>query len=231
MTKNNQLKSYTHLPWEERIREEKLCWNNNYKRVAGFDEAGRGPLAGPVVAAAFIITPGFEMPGLNDSKQLTAKQRHHFYLELTAGSYEYGIGIIEAEEIDKINIYQASRQAMLIALKALQLAPDYLLVDALAIPETPIPQRAIIHGDALSVAIAAASVIAKYTRDSIMEQYDVLYPGYGFAKHKGYPTREHYQALEKYGPLPIHRRSFRLTTPKDNRESMDLFSDAEVIEN
>jgi ribonuclease HII len=229
LAKNIAAKSYLHLPWEERLLEEKCCWNNGYQRVAGFDEAGRGPLAGPVVAATFVIKPEFQLEGLNDSKQLTALQRQRFFQALTDGTYEYGIGIVEADEIDQINIYQASRQAMLKALKTLQISPDYLLVDALVVPDTLVEQRAIIHGDALSVAIAAASVIAKYTRDLIMIKYDELYPGYGFAKHKGYPTPEHYLALEKLGPSPIHRLSFRLTK-KVIQESMGLFEGEEVME-
>jgi ribonuclease HII len=228
LVQNNAAKSYSHLPWEERMLEEKRCWSNGYQRVAGFDEAGRGPLAGPVVAAAFIITPEFQMDGLNDSKQLSSLQRQKFFQALTSGTYEFGTGVVEADEIDRINIYQASRQAMLKALKTLMLPPDYLLVDALVVPDTTTPQRAIIHGDALSVAIAAASVIAKYTRDAIMIKYDSLYPGYGFAKHKGYPTREHYLALEKLGPSPIHRFSFRLEK-KVTQETMGLFAGEEVI--
>jgi ribonuclease HII len=228
LTKNTAAKSYIHLPWEERLTAEKECWGNGCQRVTGFDEAGRGPLAGPVVAAAFIVNSNFYLPGLNDSKQLTALQRQKFYQTLTCGDYEFGIGIVEADEIDRINIYQASRLAMLKALNSLALPPDFLLVDALVIPETRIPQRAIIHGDALSVAIAAASVIAKYTRDSMMAEYDSLYPGYGFAKHKGYPTQEHYMALEKLGPSPIHRSSFRLTM-KESPKSLRLFGEEEVI--
>jgi ribonuclease HII len=227
LAKNIIDKSYIHLPWEERMVEERLCWETGYSRVAGFDEAGRGPLAGPVVAAAFVIPIEFYLEGLNDSKQLTAMRRQKFFQSLTCGTYEFGIGLVEADEIDSINIYQASRQAMLKALKELKAPPDYLLIDALAIPDTTIKQRAIIHGDALSVAIAAASVIAKCTRDAIMVKYDSLYPGYGFAKHKGYPTREHYTALEKLGPSPIHRLSFRLGK-KDTLQSMNLFGEDEV---
>lgn len=198
------------LSWDDRMVQERRCWEQGCRRVAGLDEAGRGPLAGPVVAAVFIITPDFQCKGLNDSKQLTALQRQRYYRELTTGDWEYGVGIIEPGEIDRINIYQASRQAMLQALRNLKTAPDFLLVDALVIPDTDIAQQAIIHGDALSVAIAAASVIAKYTRDGMMIEYDKTYPGYGFAKHKGYPTSEHYRALQQLGPSPIHRRSFRL---------------------
>jgi ribonuclease HII len=198
------------LSWDERMVQEKRCWEKGCRRVAGLDEAGRGPLAGPVVAAIFIITPDFQCQGINDSKQLTALQRQRYYHELTNGGWEYGIGIVEPAEIDRINIYQASRQAMSQALRNLKIAPDFLLVDALIVPDTSIAQQAIIHGDALSVAIAAASVIAKYTRDQLMIEYDKIYPGYGFAKHKGYPTSEHYRALQQLGPSPIHRRSFRL---------------------
>lgn len=203
-------KNYQRLPWQQRLVAEKNCWQRGYVRVAGLDEAGRGPLAGPVVAAVFIIRPEFDLPLLNDSKQLTVAQREHCYAHLTSGAWEYGVGVVDPAAIDRINIYQASRQAMLQALRSLAAAPDFLLVDALQVPETDIPQRAMIHGDALSVAIAAASVIAKVTRDRMMAEYDALYPGYGFAKHKGYPTREHYQALRDLGVTPLHRLSFKL---------------------
>lgn len=202
---------HTKLTWDERMFQEKHCWEQGYLRVAGLDEAGRGPLAGPVVAAVFIITPDFKLDGLNDSKQLTALQRERYFHILTSGSWEYGVGRVEPAEIDRINIYQASRLAMLKALKNLKTKPDFLLVDALVIPETEISQQSLIHGDALSVAIAAALVIAKYTRDQMMIEYDKIYSGYGFARHKGYPTSEHYSALRKLGPSPIHRHSFRLT--------------------
>lgn len=198
------------LNWHERMELEQACWRNGYKRVSGLDEAGRGPLAGPVVAAIFVITPEFNNIEVKDSKQLTPLQRERLYNYLTSGAWEYGVGIVEPAEIDLINIYQASRVAMLKALQSLQSPPDYLLVDALVVPETDIEQRAVIHGDALSIAIAAASIIAKYTRDQLMIRYDLEYPGYGFAKHKGYPTPEHYDALQRLGPSPIHRRSFCL---------------------
>jgi ribonuclease HII len=198
------------LAWEERLKEERKLWDLGFQRVAGLDEAGRGPLAGPVVAAVFMITPGFFREDLNDSKQMNPVQRERCYNFLTAGDWEYGVGVVEPDEIDRINIYQASRRAMSKALQTLNRAPDYLLVDALMVPDTEIPQTALIHGDALSVAIAAASVVAKVTRDRLMEDYDRVYPGYGFAQHKGYPTVKHYEALERLGPSPIHRRSFRL---------------------
>ncbi|MGE5581117.1 MAG: ribonuclease HII [Bacillota bacterium] len=220
-------KSYLKLSWNERLYVEKKCWSRGFQRVAGLDEAGRGPLAGPVVAAVFVITPDFKMEGLNDSKQLTPLQRQNYFQKLTSGLWEYGVGIVEPCEIDRINIYQASRMAMLKALQSLPKPPDFLLVDALKVPETEIEQQAIIHGDALSVAIAAASVIAKCTRDKIMTEYDGVYPGYGFAKHKGYPTPEHYLALEKLGPSPIHRRSFRLDR-KSAPGNIELFPEEGV---
>jgi len=198
------------LNWQERMELEQDCWRKGYQRVSGLDEAGRGPLAGPVVAAIFVITPEFNNTEVNDSKRITPLRREKLYNFLTSGQWEYGVGVVEPAEIDRINIYQASRVAMFKALQSLQSAPDYLLVDALVVPETTIEQKAIIHGDSLSVAIAAASIIAKHTRDQLMIRYDLEYPGYGFAKHKGYPTLEHYNALERLGLSPIHRRSFRL---------------------
>lgn len=220
--KKEVLQKLKGLSWEERLVEEKACWELGFQRVAGLDEAGRGPLAGPVVAAVFVITPQFKLEGLNDSKQLSAARREKFFQILTSGEWDYGIGVVEPAEIDRINIYQASRQAMLKALHALKTPPDFLLVDALTLPEA-IAQKALIHGDARSVAIAAASVIAKYTRDQMMTEYEKLYPGYGFAQHKGYPTRQHYEALERLGPSPIHRRSFRLEKQVPH-ETLDLFA-------
>jgi len=220
--RNGSKRDFIGLSWEDRTVNEKSCWARGCRRVAGLDEAGRGPLAGPVVAAIFILPPGFRLEGLNDSKQLTAARREQFYQILTSGQWEFGVGMTAAEEIDRINIYQASRRAMLQALNSLKQAPDYLLVDALTVPETPIAQQPLIHGDAVSVAIAAASVIAKCVRDRIMTEYDAVYPGYGFAKHKGYPTRQHYEALAELGPTPIHRRSFRLTA-KDSFFQPPLF--------
>lgn len=215
------------LSWQERLTFEQACWEKGYQRVAGLDEAGRGPLAGPVVAAVFMITPDFQIAEVNDSKQLTSLQREKLYHLLTSGSWNFGVGIVEPVEIDRVNIYQASRIAMLKALQSLKLAPDYLLVDALVVPETMIEQKSLIHGDARSVSIAAASIIAKYTRDQIMIDYERSYPGYGFAKHKGYPTREHYEALNRLGPSPIHRHSFCLEK-RLTKESLNLFENKEV---
>jgi ribonuclease HII len=223
-------KQLSKLSWEERLVEEKKCWDLGFKRIAGLDEAGRGPLAGPVVAAVFVITPDFKLEGLNDSKQLTPLKRQLFFNFLTSGYWEYAVGVVEPAEIDRINIYQASRLAMLKALRSLTNPPDFLLVDALVVPDISIGQRAIIHGDALSNSIAAASVIAKCARDKLMEDYDQSYPGYGFAKHKGYPTREHYDALQRLGPSPIHRFSFRLEKEK-LEQTLFLFEEGVTTSN
>ncbi|NLY74766.1 MAG: ribonuclease HII [Firmicutes bacterium] len=212
----------SNLAWDERLIFEKSCWDRGYQRVAGLDEAGRGPLAGPVVAAVFVITPEFKITEVTDSKQLTPLKREKLFHQLTSGAWDFGVGIVEPAEIDRINIYQASRLAMLKALQSLRTPPDYLLVDALVVPDTDIEQLPLIHGDARSAAIAAASIIAKYTRDQIMIGYEARYPGYGFAKHKGYPTREHYQALERLGPSPLHRKSFRLQK-SSTVDSLNLF--------
>ena len=179
--------------------------------VAGLDEAGRGPLAGPVVAAAVILPPEDCYPvALRDSKQLTPARREAAFefLRGLPGS-AIGVGIVEAEEIDRINILEATRKAMLAALAALPVAPAALLIDALFLPGTAIPQRGLVRGEAASVSIAAASIVAKVTRDRLMVEADRRYPAYGFARHKGYGTAEHISALAEHGPSPLHRRTFR----------------------
>lgn len=177
--------------------------------IAGVDEAGRGPLAGPVVAAAAILPPGLYIPYVNDSKKLTpAKRRELFNAIQSNSAILSAVGIVSPEEIDRINIYQATQEAMRIAVRALSKKPDILLVDGMKIGEFPYLQWKIIKGDALSQSIAAASIIAKETRDALMEEYARLYPGYGFEKHKGYGTAKHLEAIEKLGPCPIHRRTF-----------------------
>lgn len=181
-----------------------------YQRIAGVDEAGRGPLAGPVVAAATIIPPGTFIPHLKDSKKLTAKQREKVYEQIMALKIPYGLGQASVEEIDRFNILNASRLAMMRAVRNLSIQPDYLLLDGYAWPGINLPHRGVVGGDAQSLSIAAASVLAKVTRDRLMVQVDQAFPGYGFAKHKGYPTAEHYAALARLGPCPIHRRSFNL---------------------
>lgn len=180
-----------------------------HKFVAGVDEAGRGPLAGPVVAAACIIPEGTLIPGIDDSKKLTPLQREKlFEAIITTKSIIYGIGIKDSGIVDSINIYQATIQAMLEAVGHLQTTPDLLLVDGMQLPHPKIPVQKIIQGDSLSYCIAAASIIAKVTRDRLMQDYHRQWPEYGFDQHKGYGTEKHLQALQIHGPCPIHRRSF-----------------------
>lgn len=181
-----------------------------YSAIAGVDEAGRGPLAGPVVAAAAILPINLQIPGINDSKQVSVALREKIFARLIEEKVPYAVGIGTVEEIDEHNILGATRIAMGRAVMGLPTTPDYLLIDAVKLPAIDLPQQGIIHGDALSVSIAAASIVAKVTRDRMMEEYDRMYPGYGFARHKGYPTRDHYAALAELGPSPIHRQSFRL---------------------
>ena len=185
--------------------------------IAGIDEAGRGPLAGPVVAACCILPKDAVILYLNDSKKVTALRREAMLPEIKEKAIAYGIGIVDEKRIDEINILQADYEAMRIALqktnemlqaKGLADAPGLLLNDAVTIPGVDIPQESIIKGDAKSVSIAAASILAKVTRDHLMEEYDALYPEYGFARNKGYGTKEHIEALKRLGPCPIHRRSF-----------------------
>ena len=180
--------------------------------IAGVDEAGRGPLAGPVVAACAVIPLDYPFYYLNDSKKMSEKRREALFEELQKEAIAFGIGIVSPERIDEINILQATYEAMLEALKDMEkrfsLSPNILLNDAVTIPGIPIPQKAIVHGDAKSLSIAAASVLAKVTRDHIMLEYDEQYPKYGFKQHKGYGTKVHREAILTYGPCPIHRRSF-----------------------
>lgn len=192
---------------------EKLVESRGYRCIAGVDEAGRGPLAGPVVAAAVILTrPLHELLiGLNDSKQLSEKQRERFFAALTETLHvPYGIGIVSREIIDQINIAQATYRAMQQAVDTLPVQPDHVLIDGLPVRTLTHSHTAIVKGDALSYSIAAASVIAKVTRDHLMSELHQQYPQYNFAKHKGYGTPEHIALLKQHGPSPIHRRSFTL---------------------
>jgi ribonuclease HII len=178
--------------------------------IAGLDEVGRGCLAGPVVAAACIFDLSKPLPkGLNDSKKLPAKEREKLAGEIIKTSVAYSIAQVEAEEIDKINILQATKKAMKMAVEKLCPTPDFLLIDALILESVKIPQRSIIRGDSTCASIAAASIIAKVYRDNLMKELDKIYPVYGFAKHVGYGTKMHLEALRKYGPCPLHRKSFR----------------------
>jgi ribonuclease HII len=177
-------------------------------RVAGVDEAGRGPLAGPVVAAAVILDPARPLAGLRDSKQLSARQREYLYGAIVAGAVAWATGRAEVEEIDRINILQATLLAMQRAVAALQPAAEFAIIDGNRCPVLPIPARAVVRGDSLVPAISAASILAKVTRDREMVELDLRYPGYGLAQHKGYPSKAHIAALEALGPSPQHRRSF-----------------------
>lgn len=188
---------------EERARK------SGYQIIAGVDEAGRGPLAGPVVAASCFFTADISISGINDSKLLTPSKRQNIYQKLIASKQVYfGLSIVDHTIIDKINIYQATLRAMIEAVDNLKKKPDYLLVDGPVMPHPTIPGEAIVKGDQLSRLIAAASIIAKETRDALMMRYHEEWPEYGFDRHKGYGTQEHREAIVKYGPCPIHRRSF-----------------------
>ena len=187
---------------------ERDCIQKGYTYICGIDEAGRGPLAGPVVAGAVILPQDCEIFGLNDSKKLSEKRREELYEEITEKALAWGAGVIGPARIDEINILQADYEAMCEAIGQLKVMPQILLNDAVTIPQVRIPQISIIHGDARSVSIAAASIIAKVTRDRMMVEYDSLFPEYGFAEHKGYGTAAHYTALKKYGPCMIHRKTF-----------------------
>jgi ribonuclease HII len=186
---------------------EQKYYKKGYHLMAGIDEVGRGPLAGPVVAAAVILPIDFYLPGIDDSKKLSEQKREQFFAEISEKAVSIGVGLIESNEIDQINIFEATKKAMLAAIQQLEPKPDFLLIDAVKL-ETGYPSEAIIKGDALSVSIAAASIIAKVTRDRILKDYDQIYPQYGFARNAGYGTKEHLQAIELYGITPIHRKSF-----------------------
>lgn len=191
------------------LRFEIDLWAQGFSFVAGVDEAGMAPLAGPVVAGAVILPQNYKLRGLNDSKKiLDQEMRDELAAQIKQDAVCWAYGFAAVEEIDRINIYHAGLLAMQRAVQALRCCPDFVLVDARKIPQCPAPQRGIVHGDALSASIAAASIIAKTTRDAHMLEMDGLYQGYGFASHKGYPTPEHCRALKTLGALPIHRRSF-----------------------
>lgn len=187
---------------------EKDAYKEGIKFIAGIDEAGRGPLAGPVVAAAVILPENISIRGLNDSKKLSEKQREELYNEITEKAIAYEVGIVDEKIIDELNILNATKMAMEIAVESLKVKPELLLIDAVKLDGIQIPQKSIIKGDSLSVSIAAASIIAKVTRDRFIEEMDSVYPEYGFKKHKGYGTKEHIEAIKKYGICPIHRVSF-----------------------
>ena len=195
----------TEGPTEEFEVEARCC---GYRRIAGLDEAGRGPLAGPVVAAAVILPRRCNLVGLDDSKQVDEPERVRLFAEIVRRAMGIGIGSASWAEIDRLNILEATRLAMRRAVQALPLPPDFLLLDAVTIPGLSVPQRPIIKGDGLSCSIAAASIIAKVTRDRLMVEYHRWYPQYNFADHKGYSTPEHLRLLRQHGPCAIHRCTF-----------------------
>lgn len=204
---------------------ERRLWAEGFTRIAGVDEAGRGPLAGPVVAAACILPQNHTYKNINDSKLLTPEQRAILFQQITSTAI-YAVGIVDVETIDQINILQATFCAMKQAIASLPIQPDYLIIDGNQLPHIEnIPTEAMIKGDSKSISIAAASIIAKETRDRIMEKYDAQWPNYGFKQHKGYATDQHMEAIYSFGPCPIHRKSFDpiLSILNPRPTQLDLF--------
>jgi ribonuclease HII len=190
------------------LLDKNLWQKHNF--LAGVDEAGRGPLAGPVVACAVILQKNFFNPQIDDSKKLSVKKREKLFEIITRSALSYSFGIVGHDTIDKINILNATKLAMHKAISKLNIKPDIVLIDAITLDDLPFRQYAIIKGDTLSLSIAAASILAKVTRDNMMRKYHNEYPVYGFDKHKGYPTKLHRKCIREYGPCPIHRKTFRL---------------------
>lgn len=208
--------------WLKLRQEEQECWDDGYHYVMGCDEVGRGALAGPCVAGAVILCPEFLLAGLRDSKKATVKMRRTWAEIIKDQAAAWSIGQIEADQIDTMNIHKASLAAMSLAIETSQVKPDFVLIDGKfkVLTAEKIPQKAIVHGDALSAVIAAASIVAKVYRDELMTEYAKLYPEYGFEQNKGYPTKKHKEVLRRIGPCPIHRRSYLKFL--DNRQ-MSLF--------
>lgn len=194
--------------FRQRFRYEEKLWRQGCRYVAGMDEVGRGPLAGPVVTCAVILRPDFDLVGVTDSKQLTRHEREQLYLQIVNEAVEVSIAVNDREAIDRLNIYAATRDAMIRAVNNLHHRPDHLIVDAVPL-KIAIPQTTLIKGDQKSISVAAASIVAKEYRDHLMRDYDRVYPGYGLAENMGYGTKEHLAGLAAHGATPIHRRSFR----------------------
>ena len=215
---------------EEILTYERGLWEAGYDLVAGIDEVGRGPLAGPVVAAAVILPKECKIEGVNDSKKLSAKKREELYDIILEKAVSYGIGVVSNERIDEINILQATYEAMREALSQLKPKAEYILADAVTIPMVSTPQRGIIKGDAKSMSIGAASIVAKVYRDRMMEAYEEVYPGYGFASNKGYGAAEHIEGIRKQGITPIHRKTFvKNFLPQDGDTATDKGHRGEVL--
>ena len=205
--------------------EEEL-YDNGYEYICGVDEAGRGPIAGPVCIAACILPQFLRIPGINDSKKLSEKKRDELFKIIKKEAIAYNIVMIFEKEIDKINIYEATKKGMIEAIEGLKVKPNIALIDAMPLNELKLEHKSIIHGDALSASIAAASILAKVTRDEYMAKMDLKYPNYGFKHHKGYCTKMHMEALEKLGPCPIHRKTFFPVT-KYFVKQLSIFDDEE----
>lgn len=224
-TKKEQVNLYK---YEEELYDE------GYTYVCGVDEAGRGPLAGPVVIASCILPPFARIEGINDSKQLSEKKREELYKQIKRTALDYCVVFIKEKDVDELNIYNATKKGMLQAIEGLnKVKPDYVLIDAMPLSELETRNKSIVHGDALSASIAAASILAKVERDHYMEMMDKKYPNYGFAKHKGYGTKAHFEALAKYGPCKIHRKTFYPVSKyiaEAKQMSLDLFDDTEDSE-
>ena len=215
---------------EEILTYERGLWEAGYDLVAGIDEVGRGPLAGPVVAAAVILPKECKIEGVNDSKKLSAKKREELYDIILEKAVSYGIGVVSNERIDEINILQATYEAMREALSQLKPKAEYILADAVTIPMVSTPQRGIVKGDAKSMSIGAASIVAKVYRDRMMEAYEEVYPGYGFASNKGYGAAEHIEGIRKQGITPIHRKTFvKNFLPQDGDTATDKGHRGEVL--
>lgn len=196
------------------------------KYIAGVDEVGRGPLAGPVVVAAVILPLNLRIKGINDSKKLSLKKRNELYKIILNEALAVNVSFIDERVIDEINIYEATKKGMLEAISGLKIKPEHVLIDAMPLRELAIAHTSIIHGDALSASIGAASIIAKVTRDEYMDKMDIKYPNYGFKHHKGYCTKEHLESLEKYGPCEIHRKSFAPVKKFYTKQlTLDLFEE------
>lgn len=208
----------------ERLKYEKQAYELGKKYIVGLDEAGRGPMAGPLVVGAVIFPRDYYDERINDSKKLTEKKREELYQIIIQNALAYQIEIIDVEDVDRLNVYQASKKGMLDAIEHISIRPDYALTDAMPLGDA-IEHQAIIKGDSLSISIGAASILAKVTRDHMMQAYAKIYPEYGFDKHKGYPTKQHKEALKKYGVTPIHRRSFQPVIEVMNQQ-LSLFDES-----
>lgn len=222
--KKEEQKRKEMLKLAEMKKIEEELYSAGFRYIAGVDEVGRGPLAGPVVAAAVILPEGFDVLGVDDSKKLTEKKRETLYDQIIRCAVSYGVGIVDNYVIDRINILQATKLAMKRALESLEPRPDYILIDALTLKDIAVPQRGIIKGDSISVSIAAASIIAKVTRDRMMAEFHDRFPQYAFDQNKGYATKAHCDGIECYGPCLLHRMTFLKRFTQEQEEVNEQIS-------